>query len=98
MERMEVLVSGAGIAGYTVAYWLTRNGHSVTVVERGRSEQESVVREIRPLRLRLASLERRHVVRACRLPPRGAPRARSGFIPPLDQSIVPRHRIEMDGA
>ena len=34
MERLEVLISGAGIAGCTLAYWLTRNGHSVTVVER----------------------------------------------------------------
>jgi 2-polyprenyl-6-methoxyphenol hydroxylase-like FAD-dependent oxidoreductase len=29
-----VLVSGAGVAGTTVAYWLSRQGHSVTVVER----------------------------------------------------------------
>ncbi|MFC0106691.1 FAD-dependent oxidoreductase [Kibdelosporangium aridum] len=29
-----VLVSGAGVAGSAVAYWLTRNGFSVTVVER----------------------------------------------------------------
>jgi 2-polyprenyl-6-methoxyphenol hydroxylase-like FAD-dependent oxidoreductase len=34
MERLEVLISGAGIGGCTLAYWLTRNGHSVTVVER----------------------------------------------------------------
>jgi 2-polyprenyl-6-methoxyphenol hydroxylase-like FAD-dependent oxidoreductase len=34
MARLEVLVSGAGIAGCTLAYWLTRGGHSVTVVER----------------------------------------------------------------
>jgi 2-polyprenyl-6-methoxyphenol hydroxylase-like FAD-dependent oxidoreductase len=34
MERLEVLISGAGIAGCTLAHWLTRNGHSVTVVER----------------------------------------------------------------
>jgi len=34
MERPEVLISGAGIAGCTLAYWLTRNGCSVTVVER----------------------------------------------------------------
>lgn len=30
----KVLVSGASIAGPTVAYWLSRNGHDVTVVER----------------------------------------------------------------
>ncbi|MBP2325377.1 2-polyprenyl-6-methoxyphenol hydroxylase-like FAD-dependent oxidoreductase [Kibdelosporangium banguiense] len=29
-----VLVSGAGVAGSVLAYWLTRNGFSVTVVER----------------------------------------------------------------
>ncbi|MEV5510275.1 FAD-dependent monooxygenase [Streptomyces orinoci] len=29
-----VLVSGAGVAGLTLAYWLRRNGHEVTVVER----------------------------------------------------------------
>ncbi|MEB3981182.1 FAD-binding protein [Mycobacterium sp. 663a-19] len=30
----EVLVSGASVAGTTLAYWLARHGHSVTVVER----------------------------------------------------------------
>jgi 2-polyprenyl-6-methoxyphenol hydroxylase-like FAD-dependent oxidoreductase len=35
MERLDVLVSGAGIAGCTLAHWLARNGHSATVVERG---------------------------------------------------------------
>jgi 2-polyprenyl-6-methoxyphenol hydroxylase-like FAD-dependent oxidoreductase len=34
MERLQVLISGAGIAGCTLAHWLTRNGHAVTVVER----------------------------------------------------------------
>jgi 2-polyprenyl-6-methoxyphenol hydroxylase-like FAD-dependent oxidoreductase len=34
MERLEVLISGAGIGGCTLAHWLTRNGLSVTVVER----------------------------------------------------------------
>src|SRR5580704_15937054 len=34
MEKLEVLISGAGIAGCTLAYWLTRNGHTVTLVER----------------------------------------------------------------
>jgi 2-polyprenyl-6-methoxyphenol hydroxylase-like FAD-dependent oxidoreductase len=32
--KLKVLISGAGIAGCTLAYWLTRNGHGVTVVER----------------------------------------------------------------
>lgn len=31
---MRVLVSGASIAGPVLAYWLTRHGHEVTVVER----------------------------------------------------------------
>src|SRR5262249_50583229 len=34
MAKLEVLISGAGIAGCTLAHWLTRNGLSVTVVER----------------------------------------------------------------
>jgi 2-polyprenyl-6-methoxyphenol hydroxylase-like FAD-dependent oxidoreductase len=34
MARLEVLVSGAGIAGCTLAYWLTCGGHSMTAVER----------------------------------------------------------------
>jgi 2-polyprenyl-6-methoxyphenol hydroxylase-like FAD-dependent oxidoreductase len=32
--RREVLVSGAGIAGTALAYWLNRHGHAVTVVEK----------------------------------------------------------------
>ncbi|SDG68110.1 2-polyprenyl-6-methoxyphenol hydroxylase [Lentzea fradiae] len=31
---MRILVSGASITGPVLAYWLTRNGHEVTVVER----------------------------------------------------------------
>lgn len=31
---MRVLISGASIAGLTTAYWLSRRGHDVTVVER----------------------------------------------------------------
>ena len=34
MGKRTVLVSGAGIAGSTLAYWLARNGFAVTVVER----------------------------------------------------------------
>ena len=41
MAKLEVLISGAGIAGCTLAYWLTRNGHSVTVVERSGSLRSS---------------------------------------------------------
>jgi 2-polyprenyl-6-methoxyphenol hydroxylase-like FAD-dependent oxidoreductase len=37
MTKLAVLISGAGIAGCTVAYWLTRGGHAVTVVERSGS-------------------------------------------------------------
>ncbi|CAL9339504.1 putative protein [Streptomyces sp. enrichment culture] len=32
--RREVLISGAGIAGCVLAFWLNRYGHAVTVVER----------------------------------------------------------------
>jgi 2-polyprenyl-6-methoxyphenol hydroxylase-like FAD-dependent oxidoreductase len=41
VKRLEVLISGAGIAGCTLAYWLTRNGHSVTVVDRSGSLRSS---------------------------------------------------------
>lgn len=34
MNKGKVLVSGASLAGPTLAYWLTRNGFEVTVVER----------------------------------------------------------------
>ncbi|MFG2041184.1 FAD-dependent oxidoreductase [Dactylosporangium sp. NPDC048998] len=36
-----VLVSGAGVAGTTAAYWLARNGFRVTVVERSRGQRSS---------------------------------------------------------
>jgi 2-polyprenyl-6-methoxyphenol hydroxylase-like FAD-dependent oxidoreductase len=35
MPRLNVLISGAGIAGCTLAYFLARHGHAATVVERG---------------------------------------------------------------
>lgn len=35
----EVLVSGAGIAGLTVAYWLAKNGWKVTVIEKAKTER-----------------------------------------------------------
>ena len=41
MPRLQVLISGAGIAGCTLAFWLTRNGHAVTVVERSASLRSS---------------------------------------------------------
>ncbi|MPZ80109.1 MAG: monooxygenase [Actinophytocola sp.] len=37
---MKVLISGASIAGPTTAYWLTRAGHEVTVVERAARPRE----------------------------------------------------------
>ncbi|WP_432825034.1 FAD-dependent oxidoreductase [Dactylosporangium sp. CA-092794] len=36
-----VLVSGAGVAGTTAAYWLARNGFRVTVVERSAGQRSS---------------------------------------------------------
>lgn len=41
MPSRTVLISGAGIAGCTLAYWLARNGWSVTVMERGASLRTS---------------------------------------------------------
>lgn len=41
MARLEVLISGAGIAGCTLAYWLARNRHAVTVMERSGSLRSS---------------------------------------------------------
>lgn len=38
---VEVLVSGAGIAGSTLAYWLSRYGFEVTVVERAAGSRSS---------------------------------------------------------
>jgi 2-polyprenyl-6-methoxyphenol hydroxylase-like FAD-dependent oxidoreductase len=35
LRRLNILISGAGIAGCALAYWLARHGHAVTVVERG---------------------------------------------------------------
>src|SRR5437879_4202889 len=40
MERT-VLISGAGIAGPTLAYWLTRHGFEPTVVERAEGLRSS---------------------------------------------------------
>jgi len=34
---MDVLISGAGIAGLTTAYWLRRYGFAPTIVERAPS-------------------------------------------------------------
>src|SRR3954452_9044813 len=34
MKQPTALVSGAGVAGPTLAYWLARGGYAVTVVER----------------------------------------------------------------
>jgi len=32
----DILISGGGIAGPSLAYWLTRHGHDVTIVEQAR--------------------------------------------------------------
>ncbi|MFI6291647.1 FAD-dependent monooxygenase [Nonomuraea sp. NPDC050790] len=37
---MNILISGAGIAGPALAHWLTRQGHKVTVVERAPSPRQ----------------------------------------------------------
>ena len=34
---MNILISGAGIAGLTNAFWLLRTGHKVTIVEKSPS-------------------------------------------------------------
>src|SRR4051794_13572466 len=41
MQRLEILISGAGIGGCTLAHWLARDGHSVTVVERSSALRSS---------------------------------------------------------
>ncbi|MFJ1458804.1 FAD-dependent oxidoreductase [Nocardia sp. N2S4-5] len=41
MMSKSVLISGAGVAGSTAAYWLSRNGFRVTVVERAAGERSS---------------------------------------------------------
>ncbi|MCX4967079.1 FAD-dependent monooxygenase [Streptomyces sp. NBC_00654] len=33
-KRLRILVAGGGVAGQALAFWLTRGGHAVTVVER----------------------------------------------------------------
>ncbi|WP_067664119.1 FAD-dependent oxidoreductase [Nocardia miyunensis] len=39
--RRRVLISGAGVAGSTLAYWLARQGWTVTVVERAAGQRSS---------------------------------------------------------
>jgi 2-polyprenyl-6-methoxyphenol hydroxylase-like FAD-dependent oxidoreductase len=41
MQRLNVLISGAGIAGMTLAYWLARHGLAVTVVELAAGQRSS---------------------------------------------------------
>ncbi|PZG56006.1 monooxygenase [Spongiactinospora gelatinilytica] len=41
MSERTVLISGAGVGGPTLAYWLARNGFRVTVVERAREPRSS---------------------------------------------------------
>ncbi|MCF1593075.1 FAD-dependent monooxygenase [Streptomyces muensis] len=40
-RRREVLISGAGIAGLALAFWLNRHGYAVTVVERASAVRSS---------------------------------------------------------
>jgi 2-polyprenyl-6-methoxyphenol hydroxylase-like FAD-dependent oxidoreductase len=41
MGPTDILISGAGIAGMTLAYWLTRHGRRVTIVERAAGQRSS---------------------------------------------------------
>lgn len=41
MRRRAVLISGAGVAGPTLAYWLARHGFHPTVVERAQGQRSS---------------------------------------------------------
>lgn len=41
MSRLNVLISGAGIAGSALAYWVAHSGHCATVVERSGSLRSS---------------------------------------------------------
>jgi 2-polyprenyl-6-methoxyphenol hydroxylase-like FAD-dependent oxidoreductase len=41
MRQRDVLISGAGIAGMTLAYWLAGHGRRVTVVERAAGQRSS---------------------------------------------------------
>ncbi|MCI5052809.1 MAG: NAD(P)-binding protein, partial [Simkaniaceae bacterium] len=34
MKQTRILISGAGIAGFTLAYWLKQRGYSPTIVEK----------------------------------------------------------------
>jgi len=34
MKDKRILISGAGIAGFTLAYWLKQRGFSPTIIER----------------------------------------------------------------
>jgi 2-polyprenyl-6-methoxyphenol hydroxylase-like FAD-dependent oxidoreductase len=36
-EAMKILISGAGIAGLTLSFWLRLDGHDLTVVEKAPS-------------------------------------------------------------
>ena len=39
-HKKKVLISGAGIAGLTLAYWLNKDGHSVTIVEKSAESRQ----------------------------------------------------------
>ena len=38
--KLSILISGASVAGPALAFWLSRAGHDVTVVERARGLRE----------------------------------------------------------
>ena len=66
-DELTVLISGAGIAGSTLAALLGRAGHRATVVERDQGDDRAAIRsmsaEVRT-RLRSSSVS----CRACRTP------------------------------
>jgi 2-polyprenyl-6-methoxyphenol hydroxylase-like FAD-dependent oxidoreductase len=100
---LPVLVSGASFAGLATAYWLTRLGYRVTVIE--------VAAELRkggtPVDIEgetIATLERMgmfHAVRAKSLPPRGfefkdeEDRTLGGFAAETGPDAPPRARFEI---
>lgn len=47
----KVLVSGASVAGLTLAYWLNRSGSDVTVVERASAVRSDGYPRLPPIRL-----------------------------------------------
>ena len=42
---MRIAISGAGVAGTALAYWLHRTGHTPTVIERAPAFRSGTVRD-----------------------------------------------------